>query len=90
MVYRYKERITQTPAIPPLNREKLKQEEIKDSLDEGFCLKRSGTVVRSVKNSSTAQARMWTPLAPPICTDRPEANVQCSYSSRKILIFAEV
>ncbi|XP_033216493.1 peroxisomal membrane protein PEX16 [Belonocnema kinseyi] len=89
LVFRYKERVTQTPAIPPLNREKIKEQEGRGPVDDGFCLKRSGAIVRSVRNSNIAPNRMWTPLAPPICSDRSESNVQCSPSSRKNIILAE-
>ena len=90
LVFRYKERVTQTPAIPPLNREKIKEEEGKEPVDKGFCLKRSGAIVRSVRNSNTPSNRMWTPLTPPICSDRSESNVQSSPSSRRNIILAEV
>lgn len=90
LIFRYKERVTQTPAIPPLNRERIKEQEGREPVDGGFCLKRSGAVVRSVRNSNIVPNRMWTPPAPPICSDRSESNVQCSPSSRKNIIIAEV
>ncbi|XP_051169121.1 peroxisomal membrane protein PEX16 [Leptopilina boulardi] len=91
LVFRYKERVTKTPAIPPLNREKFHNSENAKNPEEekGFCLKRSGAVVRSIRNSNSTQNRTWSPLTHPISSDTGESSVQCNSSSRKNLILAE-
>ncbi|XP_043268567.1 peroxisomal membrane protein PEX16 [Venturia canescens] len=62
LVHRNKERITQTPAIPPLNREKLSESCSVEPVKEGFVLKHSGTVVRSVSATPPLHSRVWAPL----------------------------
>lgn len=92
LVFRYKERITNTPAIPPLNREKFRDIDNAKSSDEdkGFCLKRSGAFVRSIRNSNSTRHRTWSPITGPISSDNEEtSSLQCNSSSRKKLILAE-
>ncbi|KAL6267010.1 hypothetical protein P5V15_000090 [Pogonomyrmex californicus] len=71
LIHVYKERMTKSPATPPLNREKFFNKTIDSmQLKEGFMLKRSGTVVRSIKYSAPIDMRTWKAL-PPI-TDENE------------------
>lgn len=72
LVHLHKERVTKSPPIQPLDREKLKQpgaqerEQGHESGDrQGFMLKRSGTVVRSIRASAAAAGslRAWEPLS---------------------------
>lgn len=60
LIYLYKERLTKHPAIAPLNREVFKKV---TQLKNGFILKRSGAVVRDVKNALPVQMRTWKPLS---------------------------
>ncbi|XP_011504831.1 PREDICTED: peroxisomal membrane protein PEX16 [Ceratosolen solmsi marchali] len=90
LIYRYKERITQTPAIRPLNREELNENcnEYKFP-KEAFSLKRSGKVVRTVRSSSI-QTRTWTPLASSSAIETEElGNPSHIYSLKKSLLLAE-
>lgn len=65
LVHVNKERITKTPPIPPLNREKLNaQKSTGEQIKEGFTLKRCGVVVRSVKTSELPNLRTWSSLLP--------------------------
>lgn len=95
LVYRYKERITQTPAIPPLDREKLleKEKNVGDGLQrpqEAFSLKRSGKVVRTVR-SSASQARTWTPPATASTVESEDIGNQNTIEMyKKSLLIAEV
>lgn len=91
LVFRYKERMTLTPAIPPLNREK-----INDNTDglqlpkEAFALKRSGKVVRTVR-SSASQTRTWTPPASSSSVETEELDSnQAIQALKKSLLIAEV
>ena len=89
LVFRYKERIIQSPAVPPLNRKKLENNDELDVPNEGFSLKRSGKIIRTVRNSS-GQTRTWTP---PTFTDS-DTKEECTNPNVQILkksvIFAEV
>lgn len=62
MVHVYKERVTKSPAIPPLDREKFNKVVHNAQLKEGFTLKRSGTVIRSIKHSVPIEMRTWKAL----------------------------
>ncbi|KYN04454.1 PREDICTED: peroxisomal membrane protein PEX16-like [Cyphomyrmex costatus] len=85
LIYVYKERITKSPAIPPLNREKFNKID-NVQLKEGFMLKRSGTVVRSVKYSTPIELRTWKAL--PSVTDENE-NLTKNQESNRDLKLAE-
>ncbi|GAB1866038.1 Peroxisomal membrane protein PEX16 [Camponotus japonicus] len=61
-IHVYKERMTKSPATPPLNREKFNKAVDSIQLKEGFVLKRSGTVIRSIKYSAPIEKRTWTAL----------------------------
>lgn len=61
-IHVYKERMTKSPATPPLNREKFNKAVDSIQSKEGFILKRSGTVIRSIKNSAPIEKRTWTAL----------------------------
>lgn len=76
--------MTKSPPIQPLNREKLKESD-GEKLKEGYTLKRSGTVVRSIRGSNCSQMRTWEPL-PSTTTD----NLNRSPASEKNLMLAEV
>lgn len=54
--------MTKSPATPPLNREKFNKAVDSIQSKEGFILKRSGTVIRSIKNSAPIEKRTWTAL----------------------------
>lgn len=87
LVHRNKERLTKNPPIAPLNREKLRKDSQNQDLPkEGFALKRTGTVIRSVNCSGPSGSRFWAPLAK-LEDDitRPE-----SPESRQNLVIAEV
>ncbi|KAJ8683452.1 hypothetical protein QAD02_019244 [Eretmocerus hayati] len=89
LVYRFKERMTQTPAIPPLNREKLNESVINDLQHprEAFSLRRSGKVIRTVRSSSS-HPRTWTP--PSSSSVPPEiGNAVPVESLKKSLLIAE-
>lgn len=75
LIYVYKERITKSPAIPPLNREKFNKID-NVQLKEGFMLKRSGTVVRSVKYSTPIELRTWKALPPVIDENENLTKIQ--------------
>ncbi|KYN13782.1 Peroxisomal membrane protein PEX16 [Trachymyrmex cornetzi] len=85
LIYVYKERVTKSPATPPLNREKFNKID-NVQLKEGFMLKRSGTVVRSVKYSTPIELRTWKAL-PPV-TDENE-NLTKNQKSDTYLKLAE-
>lgn len=86
LVHRNKERLIKNPPIAPLNREKLRQESKNQELPkEGFSLKRSGTVVRSVNCSGPSNSRFWTPLGK-IDDDEPLPDTS---EVRQSLIIAE-
>lgn len=91
LVFRYKEKVTQTPAIPPLNREKINQRD--DGLqppNEGFSLKRSGKVIRTVRSSSS-HPRTWTPPAASSSGSQEELGDSVNLESlKKSLLVAEV
>ncbi|XP_011165075.2 peroxisomal membrane protein PEX16 [Solenopsis invicta] len=86
LVHVYKERVTKSPATPPLNREKFNKAVNKVQLKEGFTLKRSGTVVRSVKYSAPIEVRAWKPL--PSVVDENE-NLALNQESVRNLKLAE-
>lgn len=86
LVHLYKERITKSPPIQPLNRGKLNESD-DDKLKEGFKLKRCGTVVRSIRGTNNTPLRMWEPLS---STVNHNDNLNCSSSSEKNLLLAEV
>ncbi|KAL7301843.1 hypothetical protein TKK_0005450 [Trichogramma kaykai] len=89
LVFRYKERITQTPAIPPLDREKLNEKN--DGLQptrEAFSLKRSGKVIRTVR-SSASHPRTWTPPSSSTFIETEELNDSTIGALKKSLLIAE-
>lgn len=87
LIHHNKERITQNPAIPPLNREQFHKDAQKDDVPrEGFVLKRSGTTVRSVNASGPIQSRIWAPLTP---IDDEPTDSECPMTKRNLLL-AEV
>jgi len=79
--------VTKSPATPPLNREKFNKVIDSVQLKEGFMLKRSGTVVRSVKYSAPIELRTWKALLP--VTDENE-NLTKNQESEGNLKLAEV
>ncbi|XP_012054391.1 PREDICTED: peroxisomal membrane protein PEX16 [Atta cephalotes] len=81
LIYVYKERVTKSPATPPLNREKFNKID-NVQLKEGFMLKRSGTVVRSVKYSTPIELRTWKAL--PSVTDENENLTKNKESDRNL------
>ncbi|CAL1676067.1 unnamed protein product [Lasius platythorax] len=85
-IHVYKERVTKSPATPPLNREKFNKVVNSIQSKEGFTLKRSGTVIRSIKHSVPIEMRTWKPL--PSNTDENE-NLTKNQESEKILKLAE-
>lgn len=85
LIYTYKERVTKSPAISPLNREKFNKID-NVQLKEGFMLKRSGTIVRSVKYSTPIELRTWKAL--PSITDENE-NLTKNQESERNLKLAE-
>lgn len=79
--------MTKSPATPPLNREKFNKTIDSAQLREGFMLKRSGTVVRSIKYSAPIEMRTWKAL--PSVTDENENLTKNQESERKLKL-AEV
>lgn len=87
LVHRNKERLIKNPPIAPLNREKLRQESKNQDLPkEGFSLKRTGTVVRSVNYSGPSNSRFWTPLG----KAEDDESQSDTTEVRQSLIIAEV
>lgn len=86
LIHLYKERIIKSPPIQPLNREKLSNSH-DEKLYEGFRLKRSGTIVRSIRNIKHSHMRTWEPLSSNIDNND---NLNRSSVSEKDLILAEV
>lgn len=88
LVHHDKERITQTPPIPPLNREKMNVPSNPPfgMHSAGFRLERSGTVVRSVNASGPIQSRIWSPLKP----ETEDIAVTESPNTKRNLLIAEV
>ncbi|KAK2588126.1 hypothetical protein KPH14_004179 [Odynerus spinipes] len=87
LVHVYKENIVKNPSIAPLNREKIS--EICDRnvpIKEGFQLKRSGIVVRSIRTSRSVRTRVWAPI--PSMRDENQ-NVNNPYVSKRIVKLAE-
>lgn len=86
LIHIYKERVTKSPPIQPLNREKL-NDSYSDKLREGFKLKRSGTIVRSIRSINHSYMRTWKPLSSDV---QNNDNLNRSPVSEKNLILAEV
>lgn len=98
LVYRCKERITQTPPVPTLKREKLEEScarmssqriqenGIAQSMQEGYALKHSGKIVRSINCSEPLEMRVF---KAPVCQPDQLANVNPSFSTKSLAI-AEV
>jgi len=86
LIHVHKERVTKTPATPPLNREKFNKTIDGVQLKESFTLKRSGTVVRSIKYSTPIEIRTWKAL-PPIIDENE--NLTKNQESEKNLKLAE-
>ena len=91
LVFRYKERITQTPAIPPLNREKFNENnDCLQPTKEAFALRRSGKVVRTVR-SSASHPRTWIPPTSSSTVETEElGNTFTAQALKKSLVLAEV
>lgn len=62
LVFVYKERMTKSPPVPPLNREKFNKASSNLQSKEGFKLKRSGIVVRNIKYADPIEIRTWKAL----------------------------
>ena len=86
LIHIYKERVTKSPPIQPLNREKLNDSH-SNKLGEGFTLKRSGTVVRSIRSINHSYVRTWKPLSSDV---QNNDNLNRSPVLEKNLILAEV
>ncbi|KAK1123415.1 hypothetical protein K0M31_008123 [Melipona bicolor] len=85
LIHIYKERVTKSPPIQPLNREKLNDSH-SDKLEEGFKLKRSGTIVRSIRSINHSYVRTWKPLSSDV---QNNDNLNRSPVLEKNLILAE-
>jgi len=83
----YKERLTKSPAIPPLNREKFNEVIDSAQSQEGFKLKRSGTVVRSIRYSVPIEMRTWKALP---CNTNENKNLNKNQKSEINVKLAEV
>lgn len=81
LVHMCNETLTKSPAIQPLNREKLTESVEKANCEDGFILKRTGTVVRSVRTAKPVEVRSWEPLS------NDKKNI--SSTSTKNLMLAE-
>lgn len=79
--------MTQTPAIRPLNREKLSDSCNVPPVKEGFALKNSGTVIRSVSGTAPLHSRVWSPLKP---VEGSQNEQSLTPVMRKNIILAEV
>lgn len=87
LIHIYKENVVKSPSIAPLNRDKMSELCEKDiPMKEGFQLKRSGIVVRSIKASRSVRTRVWAPI--PSMRDENQ-NVNDPLISKKMLKFAE-
>ncbi|XP_017883416.1 peroxisomal membrane protein PEX16 isoform X2 [Ceratina calcarata] len=109
LVHLHKERVTKSPPIQPLDREKLKepgQEQEQEQghresaaaaaagRQQGFILKRSGTIVRSVRGAGSPYTRVWEPLSSglPLAVDAASHESRANGSSppsERNLILAE-
>ncbi|CAK9818100.1 Peroxisomal membrane protein PEX16 [Anthophora plagiata] len=85
LVHLYKERVTKSPPIQPINREKLSDSN-DEKLKEGFTLKRSGTVVRSIRGVNPSFMRTFEPLPSTISNND---NLNRSSTAEKNLMLAE-
>ncbi|XP_076235971.1 peroxisomal biogenesis factor 16 [Calliopsis andreniformis] len=85
LVHVYKERIVKNPPIQPLNREKLNESK-DEKLKEGFVLKRSGTVIRSIRGTDSIHMRTWEPLS---SVAHDNVNLNSSSVSEKNFKLAE-
>lgn len=85
LVHLYKERVTKSPPIQPLNRGKLNEsDDVKTKA--GFRLKRCGTVVRSIRDTNCVPVRMWEPLS---SSTSDNDNLNNSPISEKNILLAE-
>ncbi|XP_016910332.1 peroxisomal membrane protein PEX16 [Apis cerana] len=84
LVHLYKERITRSPPIQPLNREKINDSHNEKS-KESFVLKRSGTVIRSIRGTNSLHICTWEPLSSNINNN----NLNKCSTSEKNLMLAE-
>lgn len=85
LVHLYKERITKSPPIQPLNREKI-NDSYNEKSRESFVLKRSGTVVRSIRSTNSLHICTWEPLSSNVNNN----NLNKCSTSEKNLMLAEV
>lgn len=89
-IHVYKERMTKSPATPPLNREKFNKAVDSIQSKEGFVLKRSGTVIRSIKYSAPIEKRTWTALESKMNVDLTPKDQESEKNQEKICKLAEV
>lgn len=87
LIFVYKENLVKSPSIKPLNRNKVNICDKDVKMREGFQLKRSGIVVRSIRTSRSVQTRVWAPI--PSMRDENE-NVDNAFISKRMLKLAEV
>ncbi|XP_053988942.1 peroxisomal membrane protein PEX16 [Hylaeus volcanicus] len=85
VIHVYKERMVKCPPIQPLNRDMLIKSN-EEKLKNGFMLKRSGTIVRSIRGTNSLQARTWERL-PSVPSESD--NLNASTVSEKKFIIAE-
>lgn len=82
--------MTKSPATPPLNREKFNKAVDSIQSKEGFMLKRSGTVIRSIKYSAPIEKRTWTALDSKMNMDLTPKDQESEKNQEKICKLAEV
>ncbi|OAD54251.1 Peroxisomal membrane protein PEX16 [Eufriesea mexicana] len=82
LIHLYKERVIKSPPIQPLNREKLNDSH-NNQLKEGFALKRSGTIVRSVRGATCPSMRTWEPL---FSNDNDDDNLSKPTSGKNLAL----
>lgn len=86
LIHVYKEKIVKSPPLKPLKRDKVNEsDEVK--IKEGFTLKRSGTVIRSVRDTNSVHKRTWEPLSSNI---NDNDNLNSSAKFERNIALAEV
>ncbi|XP_046432853.1 peroxisomal membrane protein PEX16 [Neodiprion fabricii] len=83
LVHRYKERVTQSPPIPPIKRDKI-SDKVETIEKDGFALKRSKKVVRKVNSGGCSQFRSWAPI-PPLGIDDQQTTIDLTPNKKIIL-----
>lgn len=86
LVHLYKERITRSPPIQPLNREKINDTHNEKSR-ESFVLKRSGTVIRSIRDTNSLHIHTWEPLSSNVNNNNLN---KCSTSEKNLMLAEDV